>query len=158
MLPKILEPILYLGVWLYFHTKLWIEAIVKFVRFTMVTRIGLSIHTFIGAGLAVFYYYLFSGEIEQFHGFHDSLPLVADWVQANRGIGAVFGMAIGSVLLITLSRGIFVFIGYALVFWLYMILSSFETPKPIEPTMKEHTSSVLVVPKGTMEKAAKKQT
>jgi len=158
MLPKILEPILYLGAWLYFHAKLLIEAAVKFVRFTVITKIRLSMHTFIGAGLAVFYYYLFTGSIEQFHGFHDALPLIVEYAPAARATSFVFEMAITSVLLITLSRGIFVFIGYALVFWLYVILSSFETPKPIEPTMKEHTSSVLVLPKGTIEKASKKQT
>jgi hypothetical protein len=158
MLAKILEPILYLGAWLYFHMKLGIEAIVKFVKFTIVSRIELSIHTFIGAGLAVFYYYLFTGEIEQFHGFYDALPLVSKWSSGREDIGSIFGIAIASVLMITLSRGFFVFIGYTLVFWLYVILSSFETPKPIEPKMTEYKFvGIAFAPKGTIEKASKKQ-
>jgi len=151
MLSKILEPFIYLGAWLYFHTKLLIEAVVKFVRFTIVTRIRLSIHTFIGASLAVFYYYLFTGGIEQFHGFHDALPLVAVYAPAARGVGVVFEMAIVSVLLITLSRGVFVLFGYAMVFWIYVILSAFETPRPIEPKIKEYVLSASVALKRTME-------
>jgi hypothetical protein len=124
----------------------------------IVTKIRLSIHTFIGAGLAVFYYILFTGGVASFHGFHDALPLVSNNVQADRGVGAVFQIAIASVLLITLSRGPFVLLGYTLVFWLYVILSSFETPKPIEPKMTENKFvGIAFAPKGTMEKAVKKQ-
>jgi len=158
MLSKILEPILYLGVWLYFHMKLLIEAVVKFIRFTVVTKIKLSMHTFIGAGLAVFYYYLFTGSIEQFHGFHDALPIIVEYAPAARATSFVFEIAIASVLLITLTRGLFVFLGYTLIFWIYVILSAFEMPKPIEPTMKEYPSSVLVVPKGMIKKVSKNQT
>ncbi len=150
MLSKIVEPLVYLAAWLYFHTKLLIAAIVKFVRFTVITRVRLSIHTFIGAGLAVFYYTLFTGHIEQFHGFHDALPMVAVYAPAARGVGFVFEMAIASVLLITLSRGVFLLLGYALIFWVYVILSAFETPKPIKVTTKVSASSVFCMQKRMM--------
>jgi len=146
----IFEAFIYPIAWLYFHLKLFLEAMVKFVRFTVATKVKFDIHTFIGAGLAVVYYYVFTGEIGNFHGFHDALPQVIDYAPAARGTGAVFGMAIVSVLLITLARGFFVFIGYTLIFWVYIVLVSFETPKHSEPKAKEHISSVLVAPKDTV--------
>jgi len=78
------------------------------------------------------------------------LPLIVEYAPAARGTGVVFEMAIASVLLIMLARGFFVFLGYTLIFWVYIILSSFETPKHSEPKAKVHISSALIAPKGTV--------
>ena len=143
MLFKILEPFIALAAWLYFHGKLLIKAISKMMKFMVHTKIPFSIHTFIGAGLAVFYYYLLTGQISQFHGLHClHSALSSDYgFRGRKGIGAIFEIAIASVLLITLTRGFFVFIGYTLIFWIYVILSAFETPRPLNHDKKTDASA-----------------
>ena len=142
MLFKILEPFIALAAWLYLHGKLLIEALSKMMKFMVRTKIPFSIHTFIGAGLAVFYYYLFTGQVSQFHGFHSALSSVEVWLApADGGVGNIFLIAIASVLLLTLTRGFFLFIGYTLIFWLYVILSAFETPRPLNYDKKTDAST-----------------
>ena len=145
MLFKIIEPFIALAAWFYFHTKLSIEflmgAVPKMMKFMTGTRVKFSVHTFIGSGFAIFYYYLFTGQVSQFHGFHSALSSVDIWLDpADGGVSSIFLIAIVSVLLITLTRGFFLFIGYTLIFWLYVILSAFETPHPLNHDIKTDTS------------------
>ncbi len=122
---KFIEPLIYLVLSLYFHSKLLIKAIREYIHWLFETKIRLSIHTFTGAILAVVYFFVFTGRIEGFSGYHDASPYLAEYSGISGGSG-IFIIAIASVLLITLTRGLFVFIGYTLIFWWYVIMVSFE--------------------------------
>jgi len=131
MLSKILAPLIYLFAWLLFHGRKLLESAAVGLSRVLKLRIALSLHTFIGAILAVFYYYLFTGRVPHFHGFYDAMPLIAEYARAARGVGATLMMAVASVLLILFGEGIVRLLGYWLIFLVWLILSAFETPRAI---------------------------
>jgi hypothetical protein len=110
------------------------EGFKKALSFMATHKIKFDIHTFIGAGLTVWYFFVFTGKVANFHGFSDTIPLLSGY--NLRGMGAILLMSLAALFLIIFGRGPLVLVGYMLVFMSYVILSSFESPKPLPPQQK----------------------
>jgi hypothetical protein len=126
------RPFVYLAAWVYFHAGMLYRGLKKTFLFLATHRIKFDIHTFIGAGLAVWYYLYYTGKLPDFHGFHDALPALSEHAGLRpNGTGYIILISVASVLLITLARGPLVFIGYMLAILSWVIFTAFETPGPL---------------------------
>ena len=126
MKKLLIEAAIFPFVWLYYT----IPELSKYLRGALQTKIKFDIHTFIGIGLVIYFYLIFSGRIDQFQAFRHGLDVVAHEGTGREG-GVFLGLLFG-IPLILFGRGPMVFLGYMLMAVQWLIMVSFEDPKPIK--------------------------
>jgi len=137
MKKTLIEAILFPFAWLYYALRHTAPDFFKELWGFMQTKIKFDIHTFIGIGLLIYFYLIMTGKVDGFQGYRQGLEVLADIGGINsRGSGGVFIGLIFGIPLILFGRGIAVFVGYMLIAVQWLIMVSFEEPKPIKPVQK----------------------
>ena len=128
MFEFFMKMILYPFIWMYYMIPHYLRNIWNFLQM----EVKLDVNTFIGIGLSVYFYLILSGKIDHFQAFRRGMDVVAHEGSPYGGGEPLVGILIG-VPLILLGRGTWVFIGYCLIAIQWLIMVSFENPKPLRP-------------------------
>ena len=137
MKKTLIEALIFPFAWLYYTLRHTAPDFFKELWGFMQTKIKFDIHTLIGIGLLIYFYLIMSGKVDSFQGFRQGLEVLADMGGINRhGSGGIFIGAIFGIPLILFGRGIAVFVGYLLIATQWLIMVSFEDPRPIKPPPK----------------------
>ena len=126
MYELFLKMIFYPFVWMYYMIPHYLKNMWDFLQ----KEVKLDVNTFIGIGLSVYFYLILSGKIDHFQAFRRGMEVVAHEGSPYGGGEPLVGILIG-VPLILFGRGMLVFIGYCLIAIQWLIMVSFEDPKPL---------------------------